>query len=116
MGKYLIGIRLQVPQSWWPGYSGSELYVGAVQELDFSDKWGRYFLFEDDDDVDICYPIQYDAVIHYADEEQRGYARFRLPPNSPANPVNALLQRGPKVCMQTAEHPKHSRDLTKVFD
>ena len=40
----LIGIRLQVPQSWWLGYNGSEMYSGAVQELDFSDERGRYFM------------------------------------------------------------------------
>ena len=39
----LIGIWLQVPQSRWPGYSGSELYAGAVWELDLSDERSRYF-------------------------------------------------------------------------
>ena len=39
----LIGIRLQVPHSWWLGYNGSELYAGAVQELNFSDERGRYY-------------------------------------------------------------------------
>ena len=41
--QYIIGICLQVPQSWRPGYSGSELYAGAVQELNFSDERGRYY-------------------------------------------------------------------------
>ena len=30
--------------------------------------------------------------------------------------MHSLLQRGPKVCMQAAKHPKHSRDLEKFFD
>ena len=41
--QYLISICPQVPYSWWPGYSGSDLYAGAVREIDFSDERGRYF-------------------------------------------------------------------------
>ena len=87
----LIVICLQVPQSWCPGYSGSELYNGAVRDLDFSYERIRYFLFEDDDDIGSRYPMQYDAVLHYAGKEQRGYARFRLPPNLPANLTNEAV-------------------------
>ena len=88
----LIGICLQVPQSGWPGYSSSELYAGAVQELDFSDEQGRYFLFEGDGDVGSRYPMLYDAFLHYANKEQLGYARFRLPPNPPANMANEAVR------------------------
>ena len=57
--------------------------------------------------------MKYDAVLHYSDEEQRGYARFFLPPNPPANPVNEAVH---VVHRNAAEHPKYSRDLTNVFD
>ena len=30
--------------------------------------------------------------------------------------THALFQSGPKVCIQAAKHPKHSRYLTNVFD
>ena len=57
--------------------------------------------------------MQYDAVLHYAGEDQRGYARLRLPPNQPANPANEPVY---VVHHNAEEHPKYSRDLTNIFD
>ena len=103
----LIGILPQVPQSWWPGYSSSLLYAGAVREIDFSDERGGYFLFEDDDDDDVGshYPMQYNAVLQYSYREQRECARFRLPPNPPANLANEAF----RVLRHNAQQSRQQR-------
>ena len=44
------------------------------------------------------------------------YRRKMKTPEYVKELTHALLQRGPKVCIQAGEHPKHSQDLTNVFD
>ena len=33
-GESLVGLRMAVPLSWWPGYSGSKLSLGKITKFD----------------------------------------------------------------------------------
>ena len=46
----LVGLRVKVPQNWWPGYSSTALSAGTIAEVDFDDRAGRYFQLELDVD------------------------------------------------------------------
>ena len=84
----LIGLRVKVPEGWWDGASGSALFMGTIRSVDFNDTAERYFQFECDGDAvpGRLYPMRYDAVLHYADEEDERYSQFRLLSSPPANP------------------------------
>ena len=83
----LIGLRLKVPERWWAGCTGSKLFHGKIIAIDFSDDAKRYFKFEPDSEKGAHYPIRYDAVLHYADEDHQSYSKFLLPSVPPAAPV-----------------------------
>jgi hypothetical protein len=62
--------------------------MGTIRSVDFNDTAERYFQFECDGDAvpGRLYPMRYDAVLHYADEEDERYSQFRLLSSPPANP------------------------------
>ena len=84
----LIGFRVKVIEGWWDGASGSALFMGTIRSVDFNDTAERYFQFECDGDAvpGRLYLMRYDAVLHYADEEEKIYSQFRLLSSPPANP------------------------------
>jgi hypothetical protein len=76
----LIGLRMQVEESWWDGCSGSTLYPGRIAAVNFDDAVGRFFLLQLDEEREgETYPMRYDAVLHYADEQHPNFSRFHLP-------------------------------------
>ena len=86
----VVGLRMQVPEHWWPGYSGSKLCAGKIVAVDFDEPAGRYFTLrldaDEDEDDEIVFSMRYDAVVHYADEQHERYASFKLPPEALADP------------------------------
>ena len=83
----LVGLRLKVPEQWWPGYSGNTLYAGQIAAVNFSDNAKRYFVFElDNEENGESYPMRYDAVLLYADKEHPSRKRFNLPEKPPTDP------------------------------
>eukprot|EP00956_Cyclotella_meneghiniana_P024576 scaffold49508_cov47-Cyclotella_meneghiniana.AAC.9 len=75
----LVGLRMIVESSWWDGYDDSELNPGVISAIDFSDKAGRFFQLELDDEPGAHYPMRYDAVLKYADETHSNFHSFHLP-------------------------------------
>ena len=73
----------------WPpqGWSGSDLSPGLIVDVDFSDDAGRFFILQLDGE-DYTYPMRYDAVLHYADEEDRNFHKFHLPNGLLEDPAN----------------------------
>ena len=61
----LVGLRLLVPDSWWVNCSGEELNEGVL---------GAH------------YPMRYDSVFSFADEDQDNFKTFRLPRYPIGNP------------------------------
>ena len=64
----VVGLRVKVPNCWWPGYNGKKLHPGSITAVNMKDKAGRYFMFETDADKGVHYPMRYDAVREYADK------------------------------------------------
>ena len=70
----LVGLRLNVPNSWWPGLNAF------------------YFEVELDNELGAHYAMLYDSVLLYADEVQPGFSRFRLPVLCPGNPDDEIVR------------------------
>ena len=64
----LVSLHMKVLDHWWHGYSGSELYDGTIAAVNFDDHGDRCFQLDIDQEKGALYPMQYDAVLHYADE------------------------------------------------
>ena len=75
----LVGLRLNIPNRWWPGYDDGGLNRGHIAAIDFNASNTFYFQVELDDEPGAHYAMRYDSVVLYADEEQRGFSRYRLP-------------------------------------
>ena len=69
----LVGLRMKVLGCWWDVYSGTALFPGVIQSVDYEPKYinGKksraYFQLKIDDDPDL-YGMRYDAVVKYTDE------------------------------------------------
>jgi hypothetical protein len=83
----LIGLPMQVPNSWWNGYNKDDetLNVGTIVGVDFDTPQSNYFQLEC---VGKIYTMQYDAVYLYADINHANYEKYSLPPDAPTNPEN----------------------------
>jgi len=82
-----VGCRLNVDDDWWPenpGGSGSN--PGVIHHVDFSQSRARYFVVELDDEQGDFHPMPYNDVFRYADENQQGFSRFRLPQHALPSP------------------------------
>ena len=88
----LVRLRLDVRDDWWPGYDGDGSNPAVIQHVDFGQTNKRYFQVELDDELGVYYPMRYDAVYLYADENQRGFSRFHLPWHAPRNPDNDTVR------------------------
>ena len=73
----LIGLHMLVEECWWEGWSCSALCPGAIVAVDFSDDAGRFFILQLDRE-DYTYPMRYDDVFFYADEEDMNFHKFCL--------------------------------------
>ena len=87
----LVGLRLIVPNSWWPDYHDDGLNLGCIVAIDY-DAMGTGFFQLQLDGKDYTYGMNYDSVLLYADSKQPGYAGYRLPDHCPANPDIEMVQ------------------------
>ena len=77
MGTVTHWPPLLVEECWWEGWSCSALCPGAIVAVDFSDDAGRFFILQLDRE-DYTYPMRYDDVFFYADEEDMNFHKFHL--------------------------------------
>ena len=82
----LVGLRVKVPESWWVNFDGTNLFPGVTAAIDFTKPRQTYFQLELDSELGAYYPMRYDSVFSFADEEQERFQRFRLPRYAMANP------------------------------
>jgi hypothetical protein len=113
----LIGLRMQVEESWWDGCSGSTLYPGRIAAVNFDDAVGRFFLLQLDEEREgETYPMRYDAVLHYADEQHPNFSRFHLPDGlleDPADEEITLAQLQKRKKRSTTN--QRQRELDEQF-
>ena len=76
-GESLVGLRMAVPLSWWPGYTGTELSLGKIAKFDGAAS-PQSLLAVDDESSD-TYAMRYDTVLAYAQVERPTFGSFRLP-------------------------------------
>jgi len=72
---------------WCACCTGNNFNSGHIAGLDFSDENDRYFQLEVDDEQGAYYNMRYDAILHYADEDQSIFSRFRLPSKAYVEPT-----------------------------
>ena len=92
----LVGLRLLVPDSWWVNCSGEQMNKGVIAAVDFTKPRRTFFQFELDSELGAHYPMRYDSVFSFADEEQENYRRFSLPRYPLDNPEGepVVITRG----------------------
>jgi hypothetical protein len=92
----LIGLRLNIPNKWWPGFSDGGINRGKIAAINYNPSSSYYFEVELDDEPGAHYAMRYSSVILYADN-QPGFSQFRLPSCCPANPEDEIARvRVPK--------------------
>jgi hypothetical protein len=88
----LVGLRLNIPNSWWPGFVDGGLNRGRIAAINFDALNAYYFEVELDDELGAHYAMRYDSVLLYADEGQPGFSRFRLPMMCTGNPDDEVAR------------------------
>jgi hypothetical protein len=88
----LVGLRLNIPNRWWPGYDDGGLNRGHIAAIDFNASNTFYFQVELNDEPGAHYAMRYDSVVLYADEEQRGFSPYHLPSRCPGNPDDEIAR------------------------
>ena len=87
----LVGLRLIVPNSWWPDFHDDQLNPGRIASINADEPRAYYFEVQLDG-ADHCYGMLYKSVLLYADIEQPGFDRFRLPDHCPGNPDDEVVR------------------------
>ncbi len=88
----LVGLRLNVPNSWWPGFVDGGLNRGRIAAVNLDALNEYYFEVKLDDELGAHYAMRYDSVLLYADEGQPGFSRFRLLMLCLENPDNEMVR------------------------
>jgi hypothetical protein len=71
----LIGLSMKVPDYWWDGCNGYKLHDGKIDSFDIqTQKWNLIL-----DARDEPFPLAYDAVSMYADEDSSTIEDYQLP-------------------------------------
>ena len=83
-GESLVVLRMAVPLSWWPEYTGTELSLDKVTKFDAA--VSPLFLLVVNDKPGNMYAMRYDTVLAYAQVEYPTVGSFRLPDTMPEEP------------------------------
>ncbi len=88
----LVGLRIEVPNNWWPAFSGQALNAGRIAGVDFNIKTNNNFQLKLDNEPGVYYAMHYDAVVRFADETHRSFSLFCLPSHAIRNPVDSVVE------------------------
>jgi hypothetical protein len=113
----LVGLRMRVAAGFVPGRMGEEEYIaGKIVRVDVDDDISAFdiFMLELDDSSGTFHRMRYDAVLHYADEQQDNLHSFNLPSSPPCDPsheeaVRFPLRYGANINIHFASTPERSR-------
>ena len=87
----LRGLRMNVPDDWWPGFTSNNLNGGVIARVDLDIATNNHFQLELDNEPGSFYAMRYDAVVRYADETHRSFSSFRLPAHALSDPANEAV-------------------------
>jgi hypothetical protein len=85
-----VGLRLIIPNSWWPAYHNDGLNLGHIATINLDKPRVYYFQVQLDDD-EYLYGIL-ESVLLYVDSDQPGFTKLLLPACCPSNPDNKMVQ------------------------
>jgi hypothetical protein len=88
----LVGLRLNIPNKWWPGFCDGGLNQGKIAAINLDPSSLYYFQVELNDEPGAHYTMRYDSIPLYADNEQPGFLQFCLPLCCPGNPEDKVAQ------------------------
>ena len=77
-----------MPGHWRAGCSGNDELPGQISGVKFLDESQRYFLLELDDEMGDRYPMRYDAVSLYADEDDLSICNYNVLTHVIRNPTD----------------------------
>ena len=103
-GSLLRGLHMNVPDDWWPGFTGHQLNGRVIACVDFEINRNKYFQLKLDKERGIFYAVRYDAIVRYADEAHRSFLSFRLPAHALSNPAQEI------VVVETADNNVNNDD------
>jgi hypothetical protein len=92
MGGGISRLRLNVPNSWWPGFVDDGLNQGQFAAINLNAPNAFYFEVELDDKLGAHYAMRYDSILLCGDKGQPGFLRFRLPMLCPGNPDDKMVR------------------------
>jgi len=77
----LVGLHLNVPEYWWPGYHGKKEWTCVIDSINLEDDKKRYFNLKclGDPYPDKRYEMAYVDVQKYVDREHPEFSDFYLP-------------------------------------
>ena len=87
----LKGLRMNVPDNWWDGFTGHNLNGGVIARVDFGIDGNKYFQLELDGERGAYYPMHYNAVVCYADKTHHAFLSFRLPAHAVSDPAQEVV-------------------------
>jgi hypothetical protein len=88
----LVGLHLNIPNKWWPGYRDGGLNQGEIAAITFDPSSSYYFQIKLDNETGVRYAMRYDSVLLYADNKQPGFLQFCLPLCCLGNPKDKVAQ------------------------
>jgi hypothetical protein len=88
----LVGLCMEVPNNWWPAFSGQALNTGRIAGVDFDIDTENHFQLKLDNEQGIYYGMRYDAVVHFADKMHRSFSSFRLPSHAIRNTMHNVVE------------------------
>jgi hypothetical protein len=88
----LVGFCMEVPNNWWPAFSGQAPNTGRIAGVDFDIKTEKHFQLELDNEQGVYYAMHYDAVVCFADKMHHSFSLFLLPSHSICNPVDNVVE------------------------
>ena len=89
--ELLRGLRMNVPDDWWPGFTGHQLNGGVIAPVDFEIDRNNYFQLEPDKERGAFYAMRYNAVVCFADETHHSFSSFCLPAHALSNPAQEVV-------------------------
>jgi hypothetical protein len=92
-----VGLRLIIPNSWWPAYHNDGLNLGRIAAINLDGPRAYYSQVQLDDN-EYLYRMLYESILLYVDSNQPGFTKFSLPACFPGNPDNKMVQVSMPLC------------------
>jgi hypothetical protein len=88
----LVGLHMEVPNNWWPAFSGQALNTGRISGVDFDIETENHFQLKLDNEQGVDYAMHYDAAVRFVDEMHCSFSLFCLPSHALRNPVDDVVE------------------------